>query len=168
MNDVYLSIGTNIGEREDNLRRAVRLLAEQVTVETVSAVYETAAVGFTDQADFLNIAVHVKTALSPLAMLDVCQAIENELGRVRTIRWGPRVIDLDILLYNNENMNTERLILPHPRMYERAFVLIPLFDVVATQSEQLTKARDIVMQMDANTEGVRHVMQQQSIPSWLK
>ena len=168
MNDVYLSIGTNIGEREDNLRRAVRLLAEQVTVETVSAVYETAAVGFTDQADFLNIAVHVKTALSPLAMLDVCQAIENELGRVRTIRWGPRVIDLDILLYNNENMNTERLILPHPRMYERAFVLIPLFDVVATQSEQLTKARDIVMQMDANTEGVRHVLQQQSIPSWLK
>lgn len=168
MNDVYLSIGTNIGEREDNLRRAVRLLAEQVTVETVSAVYETAAVGFTDQADFLNIAVHVKTALSPLAMLDVCQAIENELGRVRTMRWGPRVIDLDILLYNNENMNTERLILPHPRMYERAFVLIPLFDVVATQSEQLTKARDIVMQMDANTEGVRHVMQQQSIPSWLK
>ncbi|HJH10092.1 MAG TPA: 2-amino-4-hydroxy-6-hydroxymethyldihydropteridine diphosphokinase [Metalysinibacillus jejuensis] len=168
MNDVYLSIGTNIGEREDNLRRAVRLLAEQVTVETVSAVYETAAVGFTDQADFLNIAVHVKTALSPLAMLDVCQAIENELGRVRTVRWGPRVIDLDILLYNNENMNTERLILPHPRMYERAFVLIPLFDVVATQSEQLTKARDIVMQMDANTEGVRHVMQQQSIPSWLK
>lgn len=168
MNDVYLSIGTNIGEREDNLRRAVRLLAEQVKVETVSAVYETAAVGFTDQADFLNIAVHVKTALSPLAMLDVCQAIENELGRVRTVRWGPRVIDLDILLYNNENMNTERLILPHPRMYERAFVLIPLFDVVATQSEQLTKARDIVMQMDANTEGVRHVMQQQSIPSWLK
>lgn len=168
MNDVYLSIGTNIGEREDNLRRAVRLLAEQVTIETVSAVYETAAVGFTDQADFLNIAVHVKTALSPLAMLDVCQAIENELGRVRTVRWGPRVIDLDILLYNNENMNTERLILPHPRMYERAFVLIPLFDVVATQSEQLTKARDIVMQMDANTEGVRHVMQQQSIPSWLK
>lgn len=168
MNDVYLSIGTNIGEREDNLRRAVRLLAEQVKVETVSAVYETAAVGFTDQADFLNIAVHVKTALSPLAMLDVCQAIENELGRVRTVRWGPRVIDLDILLYNNENMNTERLILPHPRMYERAFVLIPLFDVVATQSEQLTKARDIVMQMDANTEGVRHVLQQQSIPSWLK
>lgn len=168
MNDVYLSIGTNIGKREDNLRRAVRLLAEQVTIETVSAVYETAAVGFTDQADFLNIAVHVKTALSPLAMLDVCQAIENELGRVRTVRWGPRVIDLDILLYNNENMNTERLILPHPRMYERAFVLIPLFDVVATQSEQLTKARDIVMQMDANTEGVRHVMQQQSIPSWLK
>lgn len=168
MNDVYLSIGTNIGEREDNLRRAVRLLAEQVKVETVSAVYETAAVGFTDQADFLNITVHVKTALSPLAMLDVCQAIENELGRVRTVRWGPRVIDLDILLYNNENMNTERLILPHPRMYERAFVLIPLFDVVATQSEQLTKARDIVMQMDANTEGVRHVMQQQSIPSWLK
>lgn len=168
MNDVYLSIGTNIGEREDNLRLALRLLAEQVTIETVSAVYETAAVDFTNQADFLNIAVHVKTALSPLAMLDVCQAIENELGRVRTIRWGPRVIDLDILLYNNENMNTERLILPHPRMYERAFVLIPLFDVVATQSEQLTKARDIVMQMDANTEGVRHVLQQQSIPSWLK
>lgn len=168
MNDVYLSIGTNIGEREDNLRRAVRLLAEQVKVETVSAVYETAAVGFTDQADFLNIAVHVKTQLAPIAMLDVCQAIENELGRVRTIRWGPRVIDLDILLYNNENMNTERLILPHPRMYERAFVLIPLFDVVATQSEQLAKARDIVMQMDAETEGVRHVMQQQSIPSWFK
>ena len=96
MNDVYLSIGTNIGERLDNLRLALRLLAKEVTIETVSAVYETAAVGFTDQADFLNIAVHVKTQLAPIAMLDVCQAIENELGRVRTIRWGPRVIDLDI------------------------------------------------------------------------
>ncbi|MFB7352213.1 2-amino-4-hydroxy-6-hydroxymethyldihydropteridine diphosphokinase, partial [Bacillus thuringiensis] len=105
MKDVYLSIGTNMGERYENLQKAIALLREKVNIEVVrvSSVYETAAVGYTDQADFLNIAVHLKTDASSTEMLKICQSIEQELGRVREFRWGPRIIDLDILLYNHEN-----------------------------------------------------------------
>ena len=157
MNDVYLSIGTNIGERYENLQHAIRLLmgTEGIEVERISSVYETAAVGFTDQADFLNIAVYVKTIHSPSEMLEICQSIENELGRVREFRWGPRIIDLDILLYNHENIETESLIVPHPRMYERAFVLVPLIDITPTpENKQLQLAHLTMEQLDREKEGV--------------
>ncbi|GGG33051.1 2-amino-4-hydroxy-6-hydroxymethyldihydropteridine pyrophosphokinase [Lysinibacillus alkalisoli] len=169
MNDVYLSIGTNMGEREQNLRAALEMLAwhDAISLCTVSAVYETTAVGYTNQADFLNIAVHLQTTLRPQTLLEVCQNIEQELGRVRNIRWGPRVIDLDILLYNHENIETETLIVPHPRMYERAFVLVPLMDVIMTQSPQIDKARQQFDGLHIQEEGVRHVKQQQSVASWL-
>lgn len=136
MNDVYISIGTNIGERYANLQRAIELLMEKEGLEVigVSSIYETAAVGFTDQADFLNIAVHVRTSSSSCEMLKICQSVENELGRVREFRWGPRIIDLDILLYNHENIETESLLVPHPRMYERAFVLVPLIEITDRKS----------------------------------
>ena len=157
MNDVYVSIGTNIGERYGNLQHAVRLLMDTdgIEVERISSVYETAAVGFTDQADFLNIAVYVKTIHSSSEMLAICQSIENELGRVREFRWGPRIIDLDILLYNHENIETESLIVPHPRMYERAFVLVPLIDITPTpENEQLRLAHVTMGQLDCEKEGV--------------
>lgn len=157
MNDVYVSIGTNIGKRFENLQHAVRLLmdTEGVKVVRISSVYETAAVGFTDQADFLNIVVYVKTIHSSSEMLRICQSIENELGRVREFRWGPRIIDLDILLYNHENIETESLIVPHPRMYERAFVLVPLMDITPTfENEQLQLARVKMEQLDREKEGV--------------
>lgn len=157
MNDVYLSIGTNIGERYKNLQHAVRLLmdTEGVEVVRISSVYETAAVGFTDQADFLNIAVYLKTVYSSAEMLEICQSIENELGRIREFRWGPRIIDLDILLYNQENIETESLIVPHPRMYERAFVLVPLIDITPKpENEQLQHAHLMMEQMDCDKEGV--------------
>ncbi|MER2109091.1 MAG: 2-amino-4-hydroxy-6-hydroxymethyldihydropteridine diphosphokinase [Solibacillus sp.] len=157
MNPVYVSIGTNIGERAQNLQQAVRLLMaqEHVTVKQVSSIYETAAVGYTEQADFLNIAVHVETSLSAEAMLTVCQQIENELGRVREFRWGPRIIDLDILLYNHENIQTEHLIVPHPRMYERAFVLVPLKDIAIDGDTMLEKALHKLETIDAQEEGVK-------------
>ena len=157
MNQVYLSIGTNIGERAQNLQQAVRLLMTQkdVSVKQVSSIYETAAVGYTEQADFLNIAVHVETVLSPEEMLTVCQHIENELGRVREFRWGPRIIDLDILLYNEENIQTEQLIVPHPRMYERAFVLVPLQELASEEDVLLQKALYTLETMNAQEEGVR-------------
>lgn len=157
MNDVYLSIGTNIGERYENLQHAIRLLmgTEGVEVERISSVYETAAVGFTDQADFLNIAVYVKTLHSSNEMLKICQSIENELGRVREFRWGPRIIDLDILLYNHENIETESLIVPHPRMYERAFVLVPLIDITQTpNNKQLQLAHVTMERLNCEKEGV--------------
>ncbi|MEG0259872.1 MAG: 2-amino-4-hydroxy-6-hydroxymethyldihydropteridine diphosphokinase [Lysinibacillus sp.] len=138
MNDVYLSIGTNIGNRFENLQGAVKLLMDKpsVTVVEVSSIYETEAVGFIDQADFLNIVVYAKTISTSSEMLKICQSIENELGRVREFRWGPRIIDLDILLYNHENIETESLIVPHPRMYERAFVLVPLIEITPTPTGQ--------------------------------
>jgi len=109
MNDVYLSIGTNMGNRFENLQHAVKLLEgkDEIEVVQISSVYETAAVGYADQADFLNIAVHIKTSYSSSEMLKICQLVESELGRVREFRWGPRIIDLDILLYNHENIETE-------------------------------------------------------------
>ena len=113
------------------LKNAVRELHshESVVVLSVSSVYETSPVGYTNQEDFLNIVIEVETTLDAYNLLTVCQETEHELGRVRTIRWGPRKVDLDILLFNNDTIKTENLIIPHPRMQERAFVLIPLLEI---------------------------------------
>ena len=156
MNTVYLSIGTNMGDREANLKLAVKLLAEaeDVTVEAVSSIYETAPVGFVDQAPFLNIAVRLSSSLSPSDMLRLCQKVELELGRVREFRWGPRIIDLDILLYNHENIETESLIVPHERMFERAFVLVPLMEIGGPAIGQLRRAHEALESMDIQKEGV--------------
>lgn len=128
MNPVYLALGTNIEPRLTYLQKALKELDEneQITIIKQSSIYQTVPVGYTAQADFLNMVIQIETNLAPLDLLDVCQQIELGLGREREIRFGPRTIDLDILIYNNENRKTERLILPHPRMHERAFVLIPL------------------------------------------
>lgn len=134
MNSAYIALGSNIPPREEFLQDAIALLDEheKVTVEKKSAIYETAPVGFTEQNDFLNMVIQVATKLSPFHLLTYCQEIEKELGRKRVIKWGPRTIDLDILLYNHENMKTEHLTIPHPYMQERAFVMVPLADVDAT------------------------------------
>lgn len=131
MNEVFISIGSNIGERHVYIEGAIQALGERTdtTVEKVSSVYETAPVGYTDQADFLNVVIYIRTELSAADLLIACQDIEQALGRERTIRWGPRTVDLDILLYNQEQIETETLIVPHPRMAERAFVLIPLVEI---------------------------------------
>lgn len=131
MNDVFISIGSNIGERHRYLKESIELLKDRAdtTVEQVSSIYETEPVGYTDQANFLNVVILIRTSLSAGDLLDVCQGIEQTLGRERTIRWGPRTVDLDILLYNQEKIEKEDLIVPHPRMAERAFVLIPLLEI---------------------------------------
>lgn len=131
MNQSYLSLGSNMGDRFEMLRQAVSQLANHpaITVTRISSLYETDPVGFTDQEPFLNMVVQLETEVEALALLDVCQEVEQNLNRERLIRWGPRTIDLDILLYNREEWETERLIVPHPRMYERAFVMVPLLEV---------------------------------------
>lgn len=157
MKIAYLSIGTNIGEREQNLQEAVRMLVahDEIVVTAVSSIYETAAVGFTEQADFLNIALSLKTSLSAQALLLACQQIENDLGRVREFRWGPRIIDLDILLYNNETYNSDTLIVPHPRMYERAFVLVPLKEIMVQKCDMLEDVQNAYQAFDIEKEGVK-------------
>ena len=169
MNDVYLSIGTNIGDRKRNLQEAVLLLTkmENVQVVQVSSIYETAPVGYVDQDAFLNIAVYVKTTKSAEEMLAACQSVEQELGRVRLIRWGPRIIDLDILLFNQENIESEHLIVPHARMYERAFVLIPLMEVVQTSSPQLEKALQAAKAFDVQKEGINLWMENVSVEEFV-
>lgn len=156
MNTVYLSLGTNIGDREANLKLAVKLLTDMpsMNVRDVSSIYETAPVGFLNQAAFLNIAVRLTTTLHATEMLSACQQIESELGRVRDIRWGPRIIDLDILLYNHENIETESLIVPHERMFERAFVLVPLLEIAKEDTAQLLHAQQALQSMDLKKEGV--------------
>lgn len=131
MNESYLSLGSNMGDRLDMLKRAVGMLAEHDAIEVaaISSLYETDPVGFTEQAAFLNMAVCVRTELSALGLLEVCQEIEQKLQRKRLVRWGPRTIDLDILLYNQDDVKTERLVIPHPHMHERAFVLVPLIEL---------------------------------------
>ncbi|MDY0410021.1 2-amino-4-hydroxy-6-hydroxymethyldihydropteridine diphosphokinase [Virgibacillus soli] len=131
MKKAFIALGTNIEPRNDYLKQAIQLLDDQenITIIQKSSVYETAPVGYTEQADFLNLVLEVETSLPPHDLLDVCQAIENKLGRKRVIRFGPRTIDLDILEYNNENIQTDRLTVPHPRIHERAFVLVPLDEI---------------------------------------
>lgn len=157
MTDVYLSLGTNIGEREQNLKKAVALLRQKkgIRIQAVSSIYETAPIGLVEQPSFLNICLYVTTDASPYEMLEICQSIENELGRVREIRWGPRIIDLDILLYNQETIVADHLIIPHPRMYERAFVLVPLMEIAnKPYGEKLQHAERVLKALDLDKEGV--------------
>lgn len=127
----YLGLGSNLGDRRENLRQAVDQLARVpgIVVRRRSSLYENPPVGYEAQPDFLNAVVEVETSLSPWALLEVLQAIETDLGRVRTLRWGPRTVDLDLLLYEGVRLDEERLTLPHPRLGERAFVLVPLAEL---------------------------------------
>ena len=128
MTEVFLSLGSNMGDRMDHLLSAVKMLRAEEHIYDVesSPVFETAPVGYLDQDPFLNICVRLHTDLTPTALLNVCQKIENTLLRKRVIHWGPRTIDLDILTYGKRKVNTKRLQIPHPRMQERGFVQVPL------------------------------------------
>ncbi len=127
----YIALGSNIGNREENLNNAIEMLKqnEGVEVKLVSTYINTAPVGFTEQTDFLNAGVEVKTSLYPHKLLEICSDIEKKLKRERSIHWGPRTIDLDILLYEDLVLNDADLIIPHPRMHEREFVLKPLKEI---------------------------------------
>ena len=128
---VWLALGSNLGDREANLAAAIeRLAAGGVTVEALSAVYDTAPMYVTDQPAFLNMALRGRTALGPHDLLRLAKAIEAALGRdFGSLRFGPRPIDVDVLLYGEVTMQTPDLEIPHPRIAERAFVLRPLADV---------------------------------------
>jgi 2-amino-4-hydroxy-6-hydroxymethyldihydropteridine diphosphokinase len=131
MPKVYLGLGSNVGDRLAHLRRAVGRLqaSERVRVTKLSSVYETEPVGATDQGWFLNAAVELHTTLSAEALLERTQGIERDLGRVVTRRWGPRIIDLDILLYGKACIKTATLQIPHPEIRHRAFVMVPLLEL---------------------------------------
>lgn len=128
---VLFALGTNLGDREDNLRRAIAWLRREAMVDAVSAVYETAPMYDTDQGAFLNMCVAARTGLGPEALLARLKAAEAEIGRVPSRPNGPRLIDLDLLLYGDSIVDRPGLAVPHPRMAERGFVLAPAADVAA-------------------------------------
>lgn len=130
MSKAFVALGSNLGDREETLRTALRLLQEKgVLVEKVSSFIETEPYGVTDQPGFLNAVCQVKTELAPLELLRLLLSIEQEMGRVRLRHWGERNIDLDLLLYEGACVESEELTLPHPDMQNRDFVLIPLAEL---------------------------------------
>lgn len=130
VSSVYLGLGSNIGDRAYNIRAAIGLLKKHnIEVNKVSSIIETAPVGGPPQGHFLNGVAKVTTDHDPETLLEIIHQIEKDLGRIRTIVNGPRTIDIDILLFDDIEMNTKELTIPHPRMYKRSFVMIPLSEI---------------------------------------
>ncbi|MBQ8027078.1 MAG: 2-amino-4-hydroxy-6-hydroxymethyldihydropteridine diphosphokinase [Clostridia bacterium] len=131
MNTVALGLGSNLGDKRKNLNTAVHAISllPSTRIAKVSGVYQTKPVGFADQDDFLNAAVIIETELSPHAILGACLGIEASMGRVRLHKNGPRIIDIDVLIYESYFSDSFELTLPHPRIKERAFVMVPLLDL---------------------------------------
>ncbi|MFA4994380.1 MAG: 2-amino-4-hydroxy-6-hydroxymethyldihydropteridine diphosphokinase [Bdellovibrionales bacterium] len=150
---VALALGSNLGDRLDSLRKAIKAMASCVKVEGCSPVYETAAAYITDQPVFLNAVVTGTTTLEPLPLLWALKNIEREIGRTPTFRFGPRVIDIDIIYYDDQVLEIPELTLPHPRMQERDFVLKPLSDVAPEwkHSKYGKTATELLSSLPANT-----------------
>lgn len=139
MAEVYIALGSNIGDRARHLRDATLALTPDVIIEAISPVYETAPLYVTDQPRFYNATLKATTSLPPHELLSLVKEIEGKIGRTPTFINGPRVIDLDILLYDDVVMQTPHLTIPHPRMHERVFVLAPLADIAPEAVHSILK-----------------------------
>jgi len=126
---VYLGLGSNLGNRQENLEKALELISDRVPVKKVSSIYDTEPAGNINQPRFLNLVCSISTTLAPMELLILVKGIESKLGRVPSERNAPRIIDIDILLSGEQIMDTPKLTIPHPRLTERAFVLIPLAEI---------------------------------------
>jgi 2-amino-4-hydroxy-6-hydroxymethyldihydropteridine diphosphokinase len=129
LQSVYLSLGSNLGDRESNLKKAVGRLSEHLLHMVASSLYETDPVGVTEQPQFLNLVIGGETDLAPRPMLNFVKSIERGIGRRRTFRWGPRIVDIDILILGDDVVNRKDLVIPHPELANRAFVLVPLSEI---------------------------------------
>lgn len=160
MNVAFIGIGTNVEPRERYMKQALEKLSQhgEINLEKQSSIYDTPPVGYEDQNSFLNMAVEVKTSLANTELLEACQQIEKDLGREPTFKNGPREIDLDILLYNHEYRELEELQLPHPRMHERAFVLVPLCEIAPEQVIPTSGRTVEELLRDCPTKDVKGVM----------
>jgi GTP cyclohydrolase-4 len=129
LDTAYLCLGSNLGKREENLRQALTSLSLKVNLDKVSSIYETEPVGYKEQPLFLNLVCRITTNLLPEELLHLAKEIETTIGRVPSFPNAPRIIDIDILFYDNKIMETQNLTIPHPRLKDRAFVLIPLAEI---------------------------------------
>lgn len=127
----YLGLGSNLGDRRRNIEGAIKLMAQRknIKVREVSSLYETEPVGYEDQRWFINGVLKVETTLKPRELLEALKEIEEALNRKRDLRWGPRTVDLDILLYDDLKIEAQDFVIPHPEMHRRAFVLVPLAEI---------------------------------------
>lgn len=155
MTRIFLGLGSNLGERRENIERALERLSEQVRLTKRSSFYETEPVGYDDQPWFYNIVVEGETDLEPAELLRFTQSIEQGMKRVKTIRNGPRNIDVDILIYDEIRVKTDTLEIPHARMRQRAFVMVPLSEIEPDLVIYGTPLRDILQQLQG--EAIRKV-----------
>jgi len=155
---VYLSLGTNLGDRNENLKDAITSLPPQMDIKAKSPVYETPPWGYEDQPRFLNQVVKVQTYLDAEPLLKHIKRLEVALGRKATFRNGPRLIDIDILFYDDLILNTPALIVPHPHLHERGFVLLPLMDIAPDLVHPLTKKSVREMVVSCNLAGIKQVL----------
>jgi 2-amino-4-hydroxy-6-hydroxymethyldihydropteridine diphosphokinase len=155
----YLGLGSNLGNRRRNIAEAIRRLGgiRGVRITKVSSLYETTPVGGPPQPDFLNAVARVETTLSPARLLDAALAVEAACGRMRAMHWGPRVIDIDVLLAGARVVRTRKLTLPHPRMHERRFVLAPLAEIAPRARHPRLGKTARAMLATLSDEGVRRV-----------
>lgn len=147
---VFIALGSNLGDRSNNLRNAITSLPPKVQVTDQSPIYETEPWGYIKQPQFLNQVIQAVTPLTPDGLFNFLKTIEAELGRKPAVRYGPRLIDLDILFYNDLIYNTADLTIPHKRLHERAFVLVPLADIAPEMIHPVQKktVRELLSQID--------------------
>lgn len=159
MSLAYVALGSNLGDRHAALESAVRALSRAGEVLAVSSIYETDPVGYADQPPYLNAVLALETPLTPEELLDVLLAIEQEHGRVRSFPNAPRTLDLDLLVFGDERRESEKLALPHPRMHERAFVLVPFAEIApdAIVPGHDASVSELLSRIDAHS-GIRRVM----------
>lgn len=147
MNKIYLGLGSNIGDTRENISKALDILSKKIHITKISSLYKTEPVGYKEQDWFLNMVIEGETVFKPRELLDFTQSVEKEMKRVKTIRFGPRIIDVDILLYENINIQSDDLTIPHPQMKERAFVLIPLYEITKDIIIGDKKIKDLVYKL---------------------
>ncbi|MBI1794729.1 MAG: 2-amino-4-hydroxy-6-hydroxymethyldihydropteridine diphosphokinase [Chloroflexi bacterium] len=153
---IYLALGTNLGDRLANLRAAIDSFSPSIVHRQSSRVYETPPWGYTDQPAFLNMAVKCETDLDAESLLKRLKQIEVQVGREQSFRWGPRQIDIDILFYDDLVLESESLVIPHPRLHERAFVLVPLADIAPDYVHPVFKKTVTELLLKVDRTGIRH------------
>ncbi|GEK34508.1 2-amino-4-hydroxy-6-hydroxymethyldihydropteridine diphosphokinase [Kurthia sibirica] len=170
MMQAYISLGSNMGDKVESLKQAVQLLhgEKEIRVTAVSSIYDTDPVGYEDQDVFMNCIVEVDTSLSALDLLRSCQAIEQKLKRERIIRWGPRTMDLDIILYGEEIHDNEILTIPHARMHERAFVLVPLAEIAPYANQPVLGQSIDALLAELGSQGVRLFKRIENVQQFLQ